>query len=231
MPSARAAGCGERKATPVNPPHLHPNHTAASTPAAVDEDRQVLQIRFTGQGRDDFWVWAGNLLRLVATLGLYYPFAQARRRRYFHAHTLVDGHALAYHGSPRSLLWHLASVLACALTLACVLLFGLALLTTQADTTAHRRPAVAGAVGWVVLVTLWPALWHASLHHRLANTSWRGLRLRFTGDVAGAYRALLPRWLPAALLLVLVSVPAPQTRQGAAAVQWVFDITSLAMLA
>ena len=209
----------------------------------------MLQIRFTGQGRDYFWLWANNLLRLVATLGLYHPFAQARRRHYIQTHTLVDGHALGYHGGQRPALQALAAVLALACSAVLVLAVVLATrggagkgigigigigididIDIDIDINTSLRPTAAGAVVGVLLVTLWPALWHATLCDRLASTSWRGMRLRFTGDRAGAYRALLPQWLPAALLLVLSSVPTPHTQPAAAAVRGVFGLTGLAMV-
>lgn len=62
---------------------------------------------------------------------------------------------------------------------------------------------VAGVVAVAALVLLWPALWHSSLRFRLANTGWRGLRLRFTGDRRGAYKALL---LPGVLLVILLGL-------------------------
>lgn len=212
----------------MNPPHLPASRAAPSDTVGLDDERQVLQIRFTGQGSAYFRIWASNLLRLVVTLGLYYPFAEARRLHYFHAHTLVDGHALGYHGGQRPALWAFAAAL--ALALAPVLVLLVLLMSTLADASNSLRPPAASGVAGVALVTLWPALWRATLRDRLANTSWRGLRLRFTGDMAGAYRALLPQWLPAALLLVLASVPAPDTQQGAAAVSGVFGLTGLAMV-
>ncbi len=59
-----------------------------------------LTIRFTGSGSEYFRIWAVNLLLIVVTIGLYLPFAKARRIRYFYANTLVDGQALSFHGDP-----------------------------------------------------------------------------------------------------------------------------------
>jgi uncharacterized membrane protein YjgN (DUF898 family) len=42
------------------------------------------------------------------------------------------------------------------------------------------------------------------MQFRLANTSWRGLRFRFKGNVAGAYRAMLPLFIPGVLILSAV---------------------------
>ena len=205
----------------MKPPPVHRRHLAATAPPGLDDDRQVLQIRFTGHGAAYFGVWAGNLLRLLLTLGLYAPFARARRLRYLYANTLVDGHALCFHAVVAWAPGAAAAVVAALLALAMAL-----------PPASHLRLAsAAAAVAGVLLATLWPLLWWATLRHQLAQTSWRGLRLRFDGDVAGAYRALLPQWLPAALLLVLSSVPTPPGRPGGAGLLLVYLLSGLAMLA
>ncbi|MDT4856110.1 hypothetical protein FQZ97_904890 [compost metagenome] len=67
------------------------------------------------------------------------------------------------------------------------------------------------AFAWVallVLMVLWPALWRASLQFRLRNTSWRGVRLAFLGDLKSAYLSMLPFFLPGlAFLLFLPDMP------------------------
>lgn len=158
-----------------------------------------LPVRFTGSGSEYFRIWIVNVLLTIVTLGIYHPFAKARRLAYFHANTRVGDDALAFHGNPRRMLrGFLLVVLAW-------LVYVLA---------ARWSPVVGGLLGLLFLM-LWPALWRASLQFRLGNTSWRGLRMRFTGSVAGAYRAYLPAMLPMAGLVVWGGL-APQTEEEAA---------------
>ncbi|MBI5259854.1 MAG: DUF898 family protein [Burkholderiales bacterium] len=159
-----------------------------SAPAPASE--QTLAVRFTGSGSEYFRIWIVNLLLTLVTLGLYYPFAKARRLRYFHANTLVDEHALGFHGDPWKMLRGFLLMLGFG---AC---YGV----------AGQFSATAGVLAAVLFAALWPALWQASLRFRLANTSWRGLRLRFTGDLAGAYQALLPVLVPAAVFTALAAL-------------------------
>jgi len=112
-----------------------------------------------------------NLLLMLVTLGFYFPYAKVRRLRYFHANTLVDGQALGFHGDPRKMMRGYVLMLVLAG------LYGV----------AGKVSPVSGLIALLVLAGLWPALWRASLQFRLANTSWRGLRLRFDGDLPGAY--------------------------------------------
>ena len=158
------------------------DHFATTMPA---EPRQ-LRVAFTGSGSEYFRIWSVNLLLILVTLGLYLPFAKARRIRYFYANTLIDGQALAFHGDP----WKMFR----GFVLLAVLMgtYGLA---------GHLSPT-GGLVAFFVLCAVWPALWRASLQFRLANTSWRGLRFAFRGSLAGAYAAVLPVYLPSVVLVV-----------------------------
>ena len=169
------------EALPADPqPAVATHHTDTSS-------GPTLPITFTGSGSEYFRIWIVNLLLTIVTLGLYYPWAKVRRLRYFYGNTLVGGHALDFHGEPKRMLrgFLLVGVMG--------LLYGV----------AGKVSVTAGVVALLIVAALWPALFRASQQFRLANTSWRGLRFRFTGNQAGAYRAMLPLFVPAALSLML----------------------------
>jgi uncharacterized membrane protein YjgN (DUF898 family) len=159
-------------------------------------------IRFTGSGSEYFRIWIVNLLLTLVTLGLYYPWAKVRKRRYFYGNTRVGGHAFNFHGDPKRMLR--GYLLMAALTG----LYGVA---------GHFSP-MAAAVAVVAFAVIWPALFRASQQFRMANTSWRGLRFHFTGGLTGAYGAVLPLLLPA-LMLGAASAIMPPPEQAAAGAQ------------
>ena len=155
----------------------------------------LLDVRFTGSGSEYFRIWIVNLLLMLVTLSLYYPWAKVRRLRYFLGNTLVDGQPLDFHGKPLKMLRGYLLVGA---------LLGL-------YSVAGKFSPLAGLVAFLVVAGIWPALLKSSLQFRLANTSWRGLRFRFTGTVGGAYKAMLPLFVPGLLILAaLVGVPDQQ---------------------
>jgi len=139
-----------------------------------------LRIEFTASGSEYFRIWIVNLLLTIVSLGLYFPFAKARRIRYFYANTYVDGQALAFHGDP----WRMfRGYLLLAVLLA-------------AYSGGGRVSPLVGLIAFCIVAAIWPALWRASLQFRLGNTSWRGLRFRFTGALPPAYLAYLPVAVP-----------------------------------
>lgn len=143
-----------------------------------------LSIRFTGSGSEYFRIWIVNLLLVLVTFTLYYPWAKARRLRYFHGNTLVDSTPLGFHGKPGSMLRGYLLV---------GLLFALYSLAGQFS-------VLAGIIALILVASIAPALLKSSMRFRLANTSWRGMRFVFSGTLAGAYRAWLPLFVPALLI-------------------------------
>ena len=149
-------------------------------------------MQFTGSGSEYFRIWIVNLLLMLVTLGIYYPWAKVRRLRYFYGSTEVGGAPLDFHGDPKKMLRGYV------LTGTLVGLYSV----------AGNFSALAGLIAFVLLMALWPALFKSSMQFRLANTSWRGLRFRFRGSIGGAYRAMLPLFLPGGLILgAIVFVP------------------------
>jgi uncharacterized membrane protein YjgN (DUF898 family) len=159
-----------------------------ATAGAAAQRGHALPIAFTGSGSEYFRIWIVNLLLTIVTLGLYHPWAKVRRLRYFYGNTVVGEHALDFHGDPLRMLRGFL------LVGALVLLYSL----------AGQVSPLAGLLAFAIVAAVWPALFRASMQFRMANTSWRGLRFRFTGDMAGAYRAMLPLFVPGLIVLAAV---------------------------
>lgn len=153
---------------------------------------QTLPIRFTGSGSEYFRIWIVNLLLILVTFTLYWPFARARRIAYFQNNTLVGDDPLGFHANPWKMFRGYLVVAG----------FGLAY-----GITSEVMPLVGAAI-FLVFALLWPALWRASLQFRLRNTSWRGVRLGFEGDMKGAYLAFAPLLLPVLGFVALILVGA-----------------------
>jgi len=165
-----------------------PAATAANAWAAPSHQpaEHELPIRFVGSGSEYFRIWIVNLLLTLVTLGLYYPFAKVRRLRYFHGATEVGGAPLSFNADP----WKMFRG------------YVLVVLMFAAYSGAGQFSATAGAIAFLIVAALWPALWHSSMRFRLANTGWRGLRFRYTGTRGGAY-AVMAVPLGVAMLFVL----------------------------
>jgi uncharacterized membrane protein YjgN (DUF898 family) len=191
-----------------------PTVAQADAPGPV----QALDIRFTGSGSEYFRIWIVNLLLTLVTLTLYAPFARARRIAYFQNNTLVGGDPLGFHADPWKMFRGYLLVL---------------LLGVGYWAVSNFLPSLAW-LALLVFMVLWPALWRASLQFRLRNTSWRGVRLSFVGNLRDAYLSMLPFFLPAlAFVLLLPDVVEGEEMAPEAARRGmqVIGITVLAFLA
>jgi uncharacterized membrane protein YjgN (DUF898 family) len=196
----------------MNEPTTQTMAAFAAARAAKPRSRiQTLPVEFTGTGTGYFRIWIVNLLLILITLSLYTPWARARKLRYFYCHTLVDGHPLAFHGDARKMFHGYLLVGAMAVVY----------------WVAGRFSTGAGLAAFLILALLWPALLKSSMQFRLANTSWRGLRFRFSGTVSGAYAVVLPVFVPSAILLGLGSKMALE--QGQTLPAW-FGWSAVAMI-
>lgn len=170
-------------------PVLNPDMPLAPPRAPHADPTHRLSIEFTGSGSEYFRIWIVNLLLLMVTFGIYYPWAKVRRLRYFYGNTVVGGEPLGFHADPTKLLKG-------------YLLVGLLFMLYSA---AGKFSATAGFIAFLIVAALWPALLKSAMQFRMANTSWRGLRFRFKGSLGDAYRAVLPLFVPSLVILAALT--------------------------
>ena len=164
--------------------------TPAADTAPVNQAEPAVHaypLQFTASGSEYFRIWIVNMLLIMVTLGIYLPWAKVRKLQYFYSNTLLDGHGFDFHGDPLKMLR--GTMVAGAFFIV--------------YSIAGNVSGIAALLAALAFICIWPLLVRASLRFRLANTSWRGLRMRFTGSVAGAYQAVMP---PLALLLIPLSI-------------------------
>ena len=180
-----------------------------------------MRIRFTGSGSEYFRIWIVNLLLIVATVGIYYPWARIRRLRYFASNTWVGNarfgeHALQFDANPGRMLRGYAIMAA---------LFVAYLL-------AGNLSEIAGSIAFLLLLGGIPMLTWASLRFRLGSMRWRGVQFSFAGTLAGAYGAYLPLIIAAVVtsaLSIVFTVSVAQGSQGLSVTIWLPLLIGLVM--
>lgn len=155
----------------------------------VAATRPPEQLRFTGTGGEYFGIWIVNILLTIVTLGIYSAWAKVRRLQYFYRHTEVAGSSFDFHGNPKSIL--IGRILA------------FAMLFIYHYTARVHSVYVFLVVAIIAAVMPW--LLRNSFRFRLYNTSWRGTRFHFRGEVPGAYRVFLLNGFLAMITLYLLA--------------------------
>jgi uncharacterized membrane protein YjgN (DUF898 family) len=147
----------------------------APAPAPVERLRGVEPLSFTGTGGEYFRIWIVNAVLTILTLGVYSAWAKVRRLQFFYRHTRLAGCGFDYHGDPIAILKGR--------------LVGLALFVAY-SMAGYAEPIVALAI-FALIGLLLPWLLSRALRFRFRNSSYRGLRFRFTGSTGGAYVVFL----------------------------------------
>lgn len=150
-----------------------------------------LQPDFHGRAGEYFGIWFVNLLLSIVTLGIYSAWAKVRTRRYFYAHTRLDGASFEYLASPIAILK--GRLVAYAVLIA----LGL---------SARFAPTI-----YLLLIIavglLMPALRVWSLRFRARNSAWRGISFRFDQPAGEAYGPFLfSVWLAGLTLTLMYPV-------------------------
>jgi uncharacterized membrane protein YjgN (DUF898 family) len=148
-----------------------PFSPAPHSPDVIHRERMM----FGGTGSEYFRIWIVNILLTVLTLGIFSAWAKVRRTQYFYRNTRVAGAGFDYHGDPLAILK--GRIIA-------AVLFG-------SYYAAGLVSPLLGGIAFVILVAVLPWLICRSLRFRFQNTSYRGLRFRFTGSTADAYKTFL----------------------------------------
>ncbi|MBS7808753.1 YjgN family protein [Variovorax sp. PCZ-1] len=144
-------------------------------------------MEFSGLGSEYFRIWIVNLLLIMVTFGIYYPWAKVRKLKYFYNNTRIDDHALEFHATGLMLLRG----------------YVLGIILFSIFSTAIEFSALSGLIASVILAAVSPVVFRGAQRFRMANTSWRGMRMRFVlKDLSEAYKCVMP----AALLFLLPTV-------------------------
>jgi len=158
-----------------------PDSGAAATPASPTP----VPLQFRATAVEYFRIWIVNTLLSVATLGIYSAWAKVRRLRYFYGNTYLDGVPFAYHASP------LAILKGRLLTYGTIVVLGI---------VGHFAPAIGHLLSLVVGIAA-PALIVRAIRFRNVNSSYRGIRFDFDGQIGNAYTVYA--WIPALALPTL----------------------------
>ncbi len=137
----------------------------------LNEQSLILRPQFTGSAGEYFRIWIVNIFLTIITLGIYGAWAKVRTRRYFYAHTEIDGHAFDYLANPLAILKG-------------NLIIGGAFILYSAGDFIH--PYVTLAMAGLIAI-LFPFLIYKSLRFYAHNSAFRNIRFKFGGGLKESY--------------------------------------------
>ena len=139
----------------------------------ADRPRE-LPLEFRGCAREYFRIWSVNLCLTLLTLGIFSAWAKVRKKRYFYAHTRLDGTPFQYLGQPLPILK--GRVIA-------AILFALYYASTHFFSSLLPYVLAAG-----VLLAPWVIVRSAAFNARYS--AFRNMTLRFDANYAEALKTV-----------------------------------------
>lgn len=152
-------------------------------------------LTFTGTGSEYFKIWIVNLLLILITAGIYYPWAKVRKAKYLHRNMMLDGAAFDYQAEGGVILKG---------TIIAGVLYG----------AYHLVESSGSGLGFALFVAamcvLLPWLLWKSLRFKLSVTTYRALPLSFKGGLRDSYFIFVPIILYNAAILAIFFLFKPE---------------------
>ena len=157
-------------------------------------------LRFTGSGSEYFKIWIVNILLTIITMGIYYPWAKVRNRRYFYGNTNLADRNFEYHATGKQLLLGF--------------IIGITLFVIYSFVT-QIAPQFAGIFVLLFMLILPWLVWR-SLMFNMKVTSFSNVHFSFKGSLKKAYIIFLGypimMYIPIVLIGILAAVLIPNLK-------------------
>ena len=128
-------------------------------------------LRFEGKGSEYFKIWIVNILLMIVTLGLFYPWAKVRNKRYFYANSTLENQNFEYHATGKQLF--------IGFLISLVLL----IIYVGIQQVSPEGSLVVIAIFFIAFPWI---IWR-SLKFNMHVTSFSNVRFGFDGKLGGAY--------------------------------------------
>ena len=130
------------------------------------------KLEFQGKGNDFFGIIIVNWLLTIITLGIYYPWAKAKKLQFLYGETSLNGDAFEFHGTGKEMFKGFVKAVVLFLVL-----YGLLFLFIYL-----KAPVVGLILFYLGFLAILPLAIHGSYRYRMSRTSWRGIRFGYRGD-------------------------------------------------
>ncbi len=133
---------------------------------------QNYQFDFFGKGSEYFAIMIVNWLLTVLTLGLYYPWARAKKLRYIYGQTALNNERFHFSGTGKEMFLGFIKII----------LFYVVIVAIYSGLLALTTPWLALLFLYISILAIIPFAIHGSMRYRMSRTSYRGIRFGYRGN-------------------------------------------------
>lgn len=135
--------------------------------------KQNYSLEFFGEGSDYFAIMIVNWLLTLVTLGLYYPWARAKRLQYIYRQTSLNDERFHFAGTGKEMFRGFIKIIFFYFSI-----MGSYILLL----TVVKSPILAVLFFYLTIFAIIPFAIHGSFRYRMSRTSYRGIRFGYRGD-------------------------------------------------
>lgn len=138
-------------------------------------------LAFKGRGSELFSIQILNIVLMLVTLGLYYPWAKAKNLQYIYRKTELAGSPFTFHGTGKEMFIGFIKGLGILGILYAVLLYGI----LNYEPTTYAICVLVFLAGLSVVM---PLAIHGMMRYRTSRTSWRGIHMGYRGKLSDMFK-------------------------------------------
>ena len=133
---------------------------------------QNYHFQFLGKGSEYFSIMIVNWLLTLFTLGIYYPWARAKRLKYIYGQTALNDEHFNFAGTGKEMFRGFIKVI----------LFFVIVMGIYIFLLFRIMPLPAVLFLLLALFAFYPLAIHGAFRYRMSRTSYRGIRFGYRGD-------------------------------------------------
>lgn len=147
-------------------------------------EEKKFRLAFLGNGKDLFKIQIVNFILNVITLGIFYPWAKARKLQYIYNNTAFEDHPFAFTGTGKEMFKGFIKAILFIVAAYAIFLYLVYL----------QMPGWAILFLYLFLLLIIPLAIHGSYKYRMAKTVWKGIRFGYAGDRTELMKLFL-KWI------------------------------------
>lgn len=134
---------------------------------------QNYSLEFHGKGSEFFSIIIVNWLLTLVTLGLYYPWARAKKLRYMYGNTALNNERFHFAGTGKEMFKGFIKIILFYIVLMAI--YTLLLVVV-------KSPVLAIITLYLAIFAIIPLAIHGSFRYKMSRSSYRGIRFGYRGD-------------------------------------------------
>lgn len=138
----------------------------------INQTNQNYQLEFFGKGSEYFSIMIVNWLLTLVTLGIYYPWARAKKLQYIYGQTALNEERFHFSGTGKEMFRGFIKIFIFYIAVISIFLLLMKMVSTLAGILFF----------YLAILSIIPFAIHGAFRYRLSRTTYRGIRFGYRGD-------------------------------------------------